>query len=201
MKHLKKKICYLHRSIPPCCSRLRLWYQEARMRHYQLKLKAELLRQVAFMISDLIEHARAVLSTISRTHCISVKISAQSPWHLNNVTLMTCFLMVAHKGRHPFGHSFNLRTRLNFLMFPNKYHSEKYEDQRWVDVDSLTPPTGICILEICVFLLGEVWCLETKLISSWGIFDTPASLYTTTWGCAKLNRKTLSPEDIMELCY
>ena len=87
MKHLKKKICYLHRSIPPCCSRLRLWYQEARMRRHQLKLKAELLRQVAFMITDLIEHAHAALSTISRSHCISVKI---------NSTLFTLIVLFLH---------------------------------------------------------------------------------------------------------
>jgi len=83
-KHLKRKIRYLHRSIPrstpnPRCARFRLWHKEARMRRRQLKLHAELSRQVTYMFSYPIERARALFSWIARAHNISVATSAQSP--------------------------------------------------------------------------------------------------------------------------
>ena len=83
-KHSKRKALYLHRSIPrstpnPRCARFRLWYKDARVRRRQLKSKVELLRQAAGMISDPIERACALFTTIASLHRISVTTSAQSP--------------------------------------------------------------------------------------------------------------------------
>ena len=83
-KHLKRKMRYTHRSIArstpnPHCARFRIWYKDARMRRCQLKLQAELKQQIAHMISDPTERARAQFRTIASTHGISVTISAQSP--------------------------------------------------------------------------------------------------------------------------